>query len=353
MKRLPRWVVFQNRAARKGSLNFLTLSRITSTLGALALATLLAVGVSPRAFAQAAPRYPNKAIRIVVAWAPGAGLDVSIRTITPKLSEVLGQQIIVDNRVGASGIVGTEIVAKAAPDGYTLLFATTDLAINSALFSALPYDPIKDFAPVGRVVNFLYFLVVNSNLPVKNVQELLALAKARPQSLSYASAGNGTPPHIGAEMFKQLTKVDLVHIPYKGSAQALTDVISGQVQLMFVNTASSMPHVRAGRLRVLGISTAQRVAIAPEVPTIAEAGVPGYELIAWTGIVAPSATPRDIIVRLNRELVRVLELAEIKEKLMSQGSEVTPSTPEQFSRLIVTDTERLGRVAKTAKMRLD
>jgi tripartite-type tricarboxylate transporter receptor subunit TctC len=353
MKRLPSWVVFQYRAARKGSLNFLTLSRITSTLGALALATFLAVGVSPLAAAQAAPGYPNKAIRVVVAFAPGSGLDVSIRTIAPKLSEVLGQQIIVDNRVGASGIVGTEIVAKAAPDGYTLLFATTDLAINSALFATLPYDPLKDFAPIGRAVNFLYFLVVNTDFPAQNVQELLALAKTWPGGLSYASAGNGTPPHIGAEMFKQLTKVDLVHIPYKGSAQALTDLISGRVQLMIVNTASAMPHVRAGRLRVLGISTAQRVAIAPEVPTIAEAGVPGYELIAWTGIVAPSATPRDIIVRLNRELVRVLALAEIKEKLMGQGSEVTPSTPEQFSRLIAADTERLGRVAKTAKMRLD
>ena len=353
MKRLPSWVVFQYRAARKGSLNFLPLSRITSTLGALALATLLAVGVIPRASAQAAPGYPNKAIRIVVPWAPGAGTDLSIRTIAPKLSEVLGQQIIVDNRVGASGIVGTEIVAKAAPDGYTLLFTTTDLAINSALFSALPYDPLKDFAPVGRAASDPYFLVVNTDLPVKNVQELLALAKARPRSLNYASAGNGTPPHIGAEMFKQLTKVDLVHIPYKGSAPALTDVISGQVQLMFVNAPSSIQHIRAGRLRVLGISTAQRVAIVPEVPTIAEAGVPGYELIAWKGLVAPSATPRDIIVRLNRELVRVLETAEIKEKLMSQGSEVTPSTPEQFSRLIIADTERLGRVAKTAKMRLD
>ena len=332
MKRLPSWVVF---------------------LGALALTTFLAAGVSPLASAQAAPRYPNKPIRIVVAWAPGAGTDLAIRTITPKLSEVLGQQIIVDNRVGASGIIGTEIVAKAAPDGYTLLFTTTDLAINSALFSALPYDPLKDFAPVGRAVNHSFFLVVNTDLPVKNVQELLALAKARPRSLNYASAGNGTPPHIGAEMFKQLTKVELVHIPYKGSAPALTDVISGQVQLIFVNTASSMPHVRAGRLRVLGISTAQRLAIAPEVPTIAEAGVPGYEFIVWNGMVAPSATPRNIIVRLNRELVRVLELPEIKEKLMSQGLEVTPSTPEQFSRLIVADTERLGRVAKTAKMRLD
>lgn len=353
MKRLSSWVVFQYRVGRKGSLNFLPLSRITSTSGALALAALLTVGVSPLAPAQAASGYPDKAIRIVVPWAPGAGTDLAIRTIAPKLSEVLGQPIIVDNRVGASGIIGSEIVAKATPDGYTLLYTATDLAINSALFSALPYDPLKDFAPVGRTVDFPFFLVVNTDLPAKNVQELLALAKARPRSLNYASAGNGTPPHIGTEMFKQMTKVDLVHIPYKGSAQALTDVISGQVQLMLVNAASAIQHIRAGRLRVLGVSTAQRLAIAPEVPTIAEAGVPGYELTVWNGMAAPSATPRGIIVRLNRELVRVLELAEVKKKLTSQGLEVTPNTPEQFARLIVADTARLGRVAKTAKMRVD
>ena len=345
------WIIFRSVVARMGQLNFVPSTRTIAA--ALGLALFVAAGTSSLDSAQAASSYPDKAIRIVVGWAPGSGLDVSIRTITPRLSEVLGQPIIVDNRVGASGIVGTEIVAKAASDGYTLLFATTDLAINPALFPSLPYDPVKDFAAVGRAVNFLYFLVVNSDLPARNVQELLVLAKSRPRSLSYASAGNGSPPHIGAEMFKQLTKLDLVHVPYKGSAQALTDVISGQVQLMFVNTASSMPYVRSGRLRVLGISTAQRVAVAPEIPTIAEAGVPGYELVAWTGILAPTATPRDIIVRLNRELVRLLETGEVREKLLSQGSEVTPSTPEQFAKLIAVDTERLGRVVKTAKMRLD
>lgn len=344
------WAVFPDRVARRGALNAVTFGRAIAA--ALGIAIFAAAAVGPFGFARAASAYPNKAIRIVVGFAPGSGLDVTIRTITPKLSEALGQQIIVDNRVGASGIVGAEIVAKAAPDGYTLLFATTDLAINPALFSTLPYEALKDFAPIGRAVNFLYFLVVNSDLPVKNVHELLALAKARPRSLSYASAGNGTPPHIGAEMFKQLTRLDLVHVPYKGSAQALTDVISGQVQLMFVNTASSMPYVRAGRLRVLGISTVQRAAIAPDVPTIAEA-VPGYELVAWTGIVAPSATSRDIVDRLNRDLVRILETPDVREKLMSQGSEVTPSTAEQFAKVIAADTERLGQVVKIAKMHLD
>ncbi len=316
------------------------------------LVSLLALGVNPFPFAHAAS-YPTKGIRVVVAFPPGAGTDLSIRIISPKLSEVLGQQVIVDNRVGASGIVGTEIVAKAAPDGYTLLFTTTDLAINSALFSALPYNALKDFAAVGRAANIPFFLVVNSDLPVKNVHDFLTLAKSRTRNLSYASAGSGTPPHIAAELFKQVTKLELVHIPYKGSAQALTDVISGQIQLMFVNTASSIQYVRAGRLRVLGITTAKRVAIAPDVPTIAEAGVPGYEFIVWQGMVAPSATPRDVVRRLNRELVRILETAEVKEKLMSQGTESAPSTPEEFAQLIAADTERLGAVVKVAKMHID
>jgi tripartite-type tricarboxylate transporter receptor subunit TctC len=322
-------------------------------LRVFALAALLLPGFTQFAVAQSANAYPNRPIRVVVPFAPGAGTDLSMRTIAPRLSEALGQQIIVDNRVGASGIVGTAIVAKAAPDGYTLLFTATDIAINPALFASMPYDALKDFSPVGRAVNFPNFLVVNSELPVKSVQELIALAKAKPRSLSYGSAGNGTPPHISAELFKQLTHVDLVHVPYKGSAQALTDVIAGQIQLMFVNTVSSIQHVRAGRLRVLGITTAQRASVAPEVPTIAESGVPGYELVTWTGIAAPAGTPRDIISRLNRELVRTLELPDVKEKVMAQGSEVIPSTPEQYAQLIAADTVRLGRVARTAKMRLD
>jgi tripartite-type tricarboxylate transporter receptor subunit TctC len=299
------------------------------------------------------PAYPNRPIRIVVPFAPGAGTDISIRTIAPKWSEWLGQTLIVDNRVGASGIVGASIAAKAAADGYTLLFTATDLAINPALFASLPYDALKDFTPVGRAVNFPNFLVVNTELPVKNVQELIALAKAKTRNLSYGSAGNGTPPHISAELFKQLTNVEFTHVPYKGSGQALTDVISGQIQLMFVNTVSSTPHVRSGRLRALGITTAQRAAFAPDVPTVAEAGVPGYELVTWTGVAAPAGTPREIVMRLNRDLVRTLQLAEVKEKLMAQGSEVTPSTPEQYAKLIAADTVRLGRVARTAKMRID
>ena len=313
----------------------------------------LASALGLPAVAQPTAPYPNRPIRIVVPFAPGAGTDISIRTIAPKWSELLGQTLIVDNRVGASGIVGASIAAKAAADGYTLLFTATDLAINPALFASLPYDALKDFAPVGRAVNFPNFLVVNTELPVKNVQDLIALAKAKTRNLSYGSAGNGTPPHISAELFKQLTNVELTHVPYKGSGQALTDVISGQIQLMFVNTVSSTPHVRSGRLRALGITTAQRAAFAPDVPTVAEAGVPGYELVTWTGVAAPAGTPRDIVLRLNRDLVRTLALADVKEKLVAQGSEVTPSTPEQYAKLIAADTVRLGRVARTAKMRID
>jgi tripartite-type tricarboxylate transporter receptor subunit TctC len=318
----------------------------------LAAGLMIAAGAHAAA-GEAQSTFPGRPIRVVVPFAPGAGTDLSIRTIAPRWSEALGQPIIVDNRVGASGIVGSSIVAKAVADGYTLLFTATDLAVNPALFASMPYDARKDFAAVGRAVNFPNFLVVNPELPVKSVKDLIALAKAKPGSLRYATAGNGTPPHISAEMFKQMTSVDLVHVPYKGSAQALTDVIAGQVQLMFVNTVSSIAHVRAGRLRVLGITTAQRAAVAPDVPTIAESGVPGYELVTWTGVVAPAGTPRAIVARLNRDLVRTLELPDVREKLVAQGSDVTSSTPEQYAKLIADDTVRLGQVARTAKMRLD
>ncbi|MEI8035698.1 MAG: tripartite tricarboxylate transporter substrate binding protein [Betaproteobacteria bacterium] len=297
--------------------------------------------------------YPIRSIHMIVPFAPGAGTDLSIRTIAPKWSELMGQPIVVDNRVGASGIVGTTLVYKSASDGYTLLFTATDLAINPALFSKIPYDAMKDLMPVGRAVNFPNFLVVNADFPLKTVTELIALAKEKPGSLSYGTAGNGTPPHISAELFKQLTKTDLTHVPYKGSAQAMTDVIGGQIQLMFVNTVSATQYVRNGRLRVLGITTAQRASFAPEVPTIAEAGVPGYELVTWTGVTAPQGTSREVIAKLNRELVKALENPELKEKLTAQGSIVTPSTPEQYGLLIANDTRRLGQVAKIAKMHID
>ncbi len=303
--------------------------------------------------AQSATAYPTKPIRLIVPWAPGAGLDILARTISPKITEALGQQVVVDNRPGASSIIGTELVARATPDGYTLILASTNHSINPALFGKVPFDPVKDFAAVGGIASYPMVLVVNTSSPAKNLQDVIALARAKPGQLNYATTGNGTPPHIAAALFKQLAKIDVVHVPFKGSAEALTGVISGQVQFMFVNPLSSMQHVRAGRLRALAVSTPKRISMAPELPPVAESGLPGFDVSLWSGILVPRATPREIIAKLNGALVRVLALPDVKEKLTALGAEVTPSTPDQFAKLVVSERDRLGKLAKAANMRVD
>ena len=321
-------------------------------LGA-ALGMVAQVSVAQAPAATSAAPYPARLVRLVVPFAAGSGTDLIARAFAPRFADALGQQVIIDNRPGASGNVGTELVARAQPDGYTLLLASNNFAINPALFAKVPYDPAKDFLPVGRVANLPYLLVVNAAFPAKNVLDFVAVARARPGQLTYASAGNGTPPHIAAEVFKQLARVDLMHIPYKSSGAALADVISGQVQAMFVNPLSSIQHVRSGKLRALGVSTARPIAAAPEVPTIADSGIPGYEVTLWSGILAPSGTPREVISRLNRDLNRVLETNEVREKLATEGSDVATSTPEAFGALLASELDRLGRLAKAANMKLD
>lgn len=327
--------------------------RTCKTVIRAAVVAALLLSYPGASVAQSAAAYPTKPIRFVVPWAPGAGLDILARTIAPKMTEALGQQVIVDNRPGASSIIGTEMVARATPDGYTLILASNNHAINSALFAKVPFDPVKDFAAVGGVANYPMVLVVNTSLPAKNVPDVIALTRAKPGQLSYATTGNGTPPHVAAELFKQLSKTDIVHVPYRGSAEALTGVISGQVHLMFVNPLSSLQHVRAGRLRALAVTTPQRISIAPELPAVAESGLPGFNVSLWSGILVPRATPPDIIAKLNRELVRILASPDMKEKLIAQGSEVTPSTPDEFAKLIVSEMDRLGKIAKAANMRVD
>jgi len=321
-------------------------------LGA-ALGMVAQVSVAQAPSASSAAPYPARLVRLVVPFAAGSGTDLIARAFAPRFADALGQQVLIDNRPGASGNVGTELVARAQPDGYTLLLASNNFAINPALFAKVPYDPAKDFLPVGRVANLPYLLVVNAAFPAKNVLDFVAVARARPGQLTYASAGNGTPPHIAAEVFKQLARVDLMHIPYKSSGAALADVISGQVQAMFVNPLSSIQHVRSGKLRALGVSTARPIAAAPEVPTIADSGVPGYEVTLWSGILAPSGTPREVISRLNRDLNRVLETNEVREKLATEGSDVATSTPEAFGALLTSELDRLARLAKAANMKLD
>ena len=314
---------------------------------------LLAAGALACAGVCTAQNYPSRYIRMIVPYVPGGGTDTLTRTIAPKLGETLGQQIIIDNRVGGSSAVGTEIAAKALPDGYTLLMVDTSFTTNPALYGKLPFDPVKDFAAVGQLALLPFILVVHPSTPVKSVKDLIALARANPGKLTYASTGNGTPPHVAGELLKQLTNIDIVHVPYKGSAAALTDVVAGQVPFMFVNTLSSVQYVRAGRLRAIAVGTKKRISIMPELPTLIESGVPNFDVALWAGVLTTAGTPPDVITKLNREIVAVLAQPDVKEKLMAEGAEVMPSTPEEFGALIVSEIERLGKIARAAKMRVD
>ncbi len=327
--------------------------KISNVLAYAAVIAPVLLGFSAPAAAQSAAGYPSKPIRFIVPFPTGAGTDIIARQVSAKLSENFKQQVIVDNRPGASTIIGTEILAKSPPDGHTIIIASNNHAINSALFSKLPYDPVKDFAAVGQLAALPFVLVVHPSLPVNGVRELIAFARARPGQLSYASTGNGTPPHVAGELLKQLAKIELVHVPYKGSPAALTDVIAGQVPMMFANTLSAIQHVRSGRLRAIAVGAAKRIAIAPDLPTVIESGLPGFDVSLWAGILAPAKTPREIIVKLNREVLNVLALREVKEKLAAEGAEVTPSSPEEFAALVVSEIERLGRIARLANMRVD
>ena len=297
--------------------------------------------------------YPVKPIRFIVPFPAGSGTDIIARHVSIKLSENLKQQVVIDNRPGASTIIGTDIVAKSPPDGYTIIIASNNHAINSALFPKLPFDPVKDFAAVGQLALLPFILVVHPSLPIKSVKDLIALARANPGTLTYASTGNGTPPHVAGELLKQLAKIDIIHIPYKGSAAALTDVVAGQVPFMFANSLSSIQYVRAGRLRAVAVGAKKRIAIAPDLPTVIESGLPGFDVSLWAGVLTTAGTPREIIARLNREIVAVLALPDVKEKLMAEGAEVTPGTPEEFGALIVAEIDRLGKIARAAKMRVD
>ena len=327
--------------------------KISNVLAYAAVIAPVLLGFSAPAAAQSAAGYPSKPIRFIVPFPTGAGTDIIARQVSAKLSENFKQQVIVDNRPGASTIIGTEILAKSPPDGHTIIIASNNHAINSALFSKLPYDPVKDFAAVGQLAALPFVLVVHPSLPVNGVRELIAFARARPGQLSYASTGNGTPPHVAGELLKQLAKIELVHVPYKGSPAALTDVIAGQVPMMFANTLSAIQHVRSGRLRAIAVGAAKRIAIAPDLPTVIESGLPGFDVSLWAGILAPAKTPREVIVKLNREVLNVLALREVKEKLAAEGAEVTPSSPEEFAALVVSEIERLGRIARLANMRVD
>ena len=293
-----------------------------------------------------AQNYPVKPVRVVAGFPPGAGVDIMTRLVMPKLGEALGQQFIVDNRAGAAGNIAAELVSKASPDGYTLLAASAPITMSQALYKRLNYNLERDFEPVGLMASAPFVLVVHPSLPVKSVKEFIALAKAHPGQLYYASSGNGSTPHLSMEMFKSAAGIKLVHVPYRGSPQAVIDILSGQVQAMFANTLSVLPQVRAGRLRALAISSAKRSGSAPGLPTVAESGMSGYEAATWFALFAPAGTARDIINRLNGEMVRIIATADMQAAILAQGADPVTGTPEQVRAFVRSEVDKWGKVVR-------
>jgi tripartite-type tricarboxylate transporter receptor subunit TctC len=295
--------------------------------------------------------YPVRAIRIVVPSSPGGGTDITARLVAPKLSEFLGQQLVIENRSGAGTMIGGEVVARAAPDGYTLLMGISTLAINPAMYKKVPYDALRDFAPISQVVSLPNILVAHPSLPVKSVKDLVAFAKARPAQINFASAGMGTSPHLSMELLLTMTGIKMIHVPYKGSGQGVVDVLAGHVSLMTPSILTGLPYVKDGRLRALGVTSVKRAAGAPDIPTIAEAGVPGYEATQWFGMLAPAGTPPDIVSRLHKEVVRVLAIPEMRERFAADGAEPIGSSPEEFHAYIRSETAKWAGVIKQAGIR--
>ncbi|HLQ24407.1 MAG TPA: tripartite tricarboxylate transporter substrate binding protein [Acidiferrobacterales bacterium] len=317
------------------------------------LTLLFAVSAPSFATDNAADNYPNKPIRLIVPYTPGGGYDILARLLGQKLTERWGQQVVVDDRAGANGNIGAAAAAKSPPDGYTLLMGGIGPnAINASLYE-LSFDPVKDFAPVMLVATYQNILVVNPSLPVKSVKELIALAKSKPGQINYASAGSGSTQHLSAELFKTMAGIDLVHIPYKGSAPGMTALLSGEVSLMFNSTPTTLPYVKTGKLRGLTVTGSKRSPEAPELPTVAEAGVPGYEVIGWYGVLAPAGTPKEIVVKLNSELAKILQLPDIKERLKELGVEAGGGTPEQFGDYIKKEIAKWAKVVKESGARSD
>ena len=306
----------------------------------VAAAVIIAAGLAPAS----AQQYPSKPIRIISIFAAGGGNDTISRTVGAKVGELVKQQIIVENRPGANGIVGTELAARAAPDGYTITLIPSGHAVNASLYKKLPYDSIRDFTPISLVGSSPLLLVVHPALPVKNVKELIWFAQARPGELTYSSAGIGSSGHLAGALFDTLTGTKMVHVPYKGNAPALTDLMGGQVFLTFATTASVMPHVRSGRLRGIATTGPTRPASLATFPTVAEAGVPGYEASLWYAFVGPAGIPQEIVQRLNALVVTAVKAPEVRERLTNVGVDPGSSTPEELARLMVTDVKRWARV---------
>ena len=316
-------------------------------------ADILVVVLCTTAAAASAQTYPSKPVRMVVPFPAGGGIDTVARILAPKLSEGLGQPVVIDNRVGASGTVGTELVAKSPADGHTLLATFASHAQNASLYPKLGYDTVKDFAPITLIATVPNILVVNPALPVKTVKDLIALAKKRPGEILYASIGNGTPAHLSAELFNNMAGIKMTHVAYKGAAPSIVALISGETQLTFTTVLVAMPHVKSGRLRALGVCSLKRSPVLPDLPTIDEAGVKGYESNAWYGLLAPAKTPSAIVEQLNREMLKVLQLPEVRDNLKNQGAEPVGDSPREFAAVIVQEIDKWRKVVEAAGIKAD
>jgi len=322
------------------------MKRITTLLAGLAFASL--AGVS---HAQA---WPSKPIRWIVPFAPGGTTDILARTIAEKLTPALGKPVIVENNPGAGGSVGATQTAKAAPDGYTIMGGTISThAINASLYKQLPYDPVKDFVPITLIARVPNLLVVNPEVPAKNVKELIALLKANPGKYTFASSGNGTSQHLSGELFKSMAGVDMQHIPYKGSPPALQDVVGGQVTMTFDNITTAWPLAKAGKLRPLAVTTAKRSPIAPDVPTLAESGLAGYEVGSWQGVFAPAGTPPDVVKRLNTEIVKIINMPDVRAKLEALGAEPVGNSSDEFATIVKSEVAKWAKVVKESGAHVD
>ena len=300
-----------------------------------------------------AQEYPARAVRVIVPFAPGGGTDIVARILSQHLSQRLGQSFVIDNRPAGSGIVGADLVAKSAPDGYTLLFAFSSLSSSARLFSQLPYDPVRDFAPVALATTSPLLAVAPLSLPAKDIREFVAYARANDGKLNYGSSGPGSSPHLATELLMSITGIRMQHIAYKGIAPAVTALLADEVQFSLVPIAVGLPHIKAGRLRALGVAGLQRSAATPDIPTLNESGLPDYEVIAWWGMLAPARTPRAIVSKLNREMRAVLELPEVRRSLVDQGMDPAARSPEDFGALIKADMEKWGEIGRRLGVKLD
>ncbi len=321
----------------------------TITRCGFALACLFAAGTGNAAEAD----FPSHPLRLIVPYAPGGNADIMARLVAQRLAKNLGQQIVVDNRPGASGIIGTELAVKAAPDGHTLVLVASSLATNPSLFKQMPYDTLRDLAPISMVGSTPLILAAYPGLPAATVAELITLAKLKPGQLNYATSGNGSPANLAGALLSFMTGIQLAHVAYKGTAQATTDVLAGHVQLSFPSMTAALPHVKSGKLKALGMTALQRSPLAPEIPTVSESGVAGYQASIWNGILAPSATPPALIAKLNTELVRVLTAAETQERFAATGADIAHSTPQAFRAFVLAEQAKWAKVIGESAIRLE